>query len=404
MYTTFAGKNIVVGVSGSISAFKVAGWVSTLVQEEALVDVIMTDAAKKFVTPLTFEAITGRTVYEGMFSGADNDPMSHISLGRDCDCILIAPATAQTIARLAHGLADDLISATILAANIPVIICPAMNTRMFEHRATQANIDILRKFGYFIVDPDCGKMACGDEGKGRLADWDRVSERLLRYLSTQDLSGQRILVTAGPTRETYDPVRFISNRSSGKMGYAIARTAFRRGAEVTLISGPTALSAPEGVKTVLVDSAQQMYDAVMATHERFSIIVKSAAVSDFRPVKVHEEKIKKENSSTVIELAQTKDILNELGALRDPQKQLLVGFAAESSNIEQEGKKKLKNKKLDLIAINDIASTQTGFAGDSNQLTLINHEKSVTLPLTTKLRTADLLWDYIIDNQLLKTV
>lgn len=402
MFTTFAGKKIVVGVSGSISAFKVAGWVSTLVQEEALVDVIMTGAAKRFIAPLTFEALTGRTVYQDMFSGT-NDPMAHINLGRDCDCILVAPATAQTIGRLAHGLADDLLSTTLLAASSPVIICPAMNTRMFEHQATQANIEILRKFGYFIVDPDSGQMACGDEGRGRLPDWQRVSEQLLRHLSAQDLAGQRVLVTAGPTRETYDPVRFISNRSSGKMGYAIARTAFRRGADVTLISGPTSLSAPEGIKTISIDSAQQMYDAVMAIHERFSIIVKSAAVSDFRPAHVHDEKIKKEKSSTIIELEQTKDILKDLGRVRNSGRQLLVGFAAESSNIEDEGRKKLRNKGLDLIAVNDIASAQTGFGGDNNQLVLIGHEKSVTLPFTTKLRTADLLWDFILDNQLLKS-
>ena len=402
MFTTFAGKKIVVGVSGSISAFKVAGWVSTLVQEEALVDVIMTGAAKRFIAPLTFEALTGRTVYQDMFSGT-NDPMAHINLGRDCDCILVAPATAQTIGRLAHGLADDLLSTTLLAASSPVIICPAMNTRMFEHQATQANIEILRKFGYFIVDPDSGQMACGDEGRGRLPDWQRVSEQLLRHLSAQDLAGQRVLVTAGPTRETYDPVRFISNRSSGKMGYAIARTAFRRGADVTLISGPTSLSAPEGIKTISIDSAQQMYDAVMAIHERFSIIVKSAAVSDFRPAHVHDEKIKKEKSSTIIELERTKDILKDLGRVRNPGRQLLVGFAAESSNIKDEGRKKLRNKGLDLIAVNDIASAQTGFGGDNNQLVLIGHEKSVTLPFTTKLRTADLLWDFILDNQLLKS-
>ncbi len=403
MFTTFAGKKIIIGVSGSISAFKVAGWVSTLVQEEALVDVIMTGAAKRFIAPLTFEALTGRTVYQDMFSDI-NDPMAHINLGRDCDCILVAPATAQTIGRLAHGLADDLLSTTLLAASSPVIICPAMNTRMFEHQATQANIEILRKFGYFIVDPDSGQMACGDEGRGRLPDWQRVSEQLLRHLSAQDLAGQRVLVTAGPTRETYDPVRFISNRSSGKMGYAIARTAFRRGADVTLISGPTSLSAPEGIKTISVDSAQQMYDAVMAIHERFSIIVKSAAVSDFRPAHVHDEKIKKEKSSTIIELEQTKDILKDLGRVRNSGRQLLVGFAAESSNIEDEGRKKLRNKGLDLIAVNDIASAQTGFGGDNNQLVLIGHEKSVTLPFTTKLRTADLLWDFILDNQLLKSV
>lgn len=402
MHTTFAGKKIVIGVSGSISAFKVAGWVSTLAQEEALVDVIMTDAAKKFITPLTFEALSGRTVYQGMFSDENNDPMSHINLGRDCDCIIVAPATAQTIARLASGLADDLLSTTILAARVPVIVCPAMNTKMFEHQATQANIARLKEYGYVIVDPDSGQMACGDKGKGRLPDWDHVSEQILRSISIGDLEGQHILVTAGPTRETYDPVRFITNRSSGKMGYAIAQTAFRRGAEVTLISGPTALSSPEGVKTISVNSAQEMYDEVMAIYDRFSIIVKSAAVSDFRPSDVHTEKVKKEKSSLVMELEQTKDILKDLGVKRDPDNQLLIGFAAESSNIETEGRKKLTDKYLDLIAVNNITSQDAGFAGDNNQLTLISQQQCVTLPFTTKMKTANLLWDFIIDNDLIK--
>lgn len=402
MHTTFAGKKIVIGVSGSISAFKVAGWVSTLAQEEALVDVIMTDAAKKFIAPLTFEALSGRTVYQDMFSDEINDPMSHINLGRDCDCIIVAPATAQTIARLASGLADDLLSTTILAARVPVIVCPAMNTKMFEHQATQANIARLKEYGYIVVDPDSGQMACGDKGKGRLPDWDRVSEQILRSISIGDLEGQHILVTAGPTRETYDPVRFITNRSSGKMGYAIARTAFRRGAQVTLISGPTSFSSPEGVKTILINSAQEMYDEVMALYDRFSIIVKSAAVSDFRPSDVHTEKVKKEKSSLVMKLEQTKDILKDLGVKRDPDKQLLIGFAAESSNIETEGRKKLTDKCLDLIAVNDITLRDAGFAGDNNQLTLISQQQCVTLPFTTKIKTADLLWDFIIDNNLIK--
>jgi phosphopantothenoylcysteine decarboxylase/phosphopantothenate--cysteine ligase len=402
MHTSFAGKKIVIGVSGSISAFKVAGWASTLVQEEAMVDVIMTTAARKFITPLTFEALTGRNVYQDMFSDGNGEPMSHINLGRDSDCIILAPATAQTIARLANGLADDLLSATILAAHVPVVVCPAMNTRMFEHPATQTNIATLKKFGYFVVDPDSGQMACGDSGKGRLPDWDRVCEQVLRTISSNDLSGQQILVTAGPTRETFDPVRFISNPSSGKMGYAIARTAFRRGAEVTLISGPTSLPSPEGVKTISVGSAQEMYDEVMSIYDRFSIIIKSAAVSDFRPLDVHKEKIKKEKSSLVMKLEQTRDILKDLGRKRDRQRQLLVGFAAESSNLEMEGRKKMSDKGLDLIAVNNITSLEAGFAGDNNQLTLICDKKSVTLPFTTKLKTADLLWDFIIENQMMK--
>jgi len=403
MHTSFAGKNVVIGVSGSISAFKVAGWTSSLVKEEAIVDVVMTSSAQKFIAPLTFEALTGRPAYTDMFSDENVDPMSHINLGRDTDCIIIAPATAQTIARLTYGLADDLLSTIVLAARVPVIVCPAMNTRMYEHPATQANIAELKKFGYVVVDPDCGRMACGDSGAGRLVEWDHAREYILRSISNRDLSGQRVLVTAGPTRETYDPARYVSNRSSGKMGYALAQSAFRRGADVTLVSGPVSLPSPAGIEVIPVTSAQQMYDAVMDIQNSFSIIVKSAAVSDFRPAHVNEEKIKKENSSLVMELEQTKDILKELGQKRNQDRQLLIGFAAESSNIETQARIKLAAKGLDLIAVNDITLRQTGFAGDTNQLTLISQTDAVKLPLTTKIRTADLLWDHVVDHRLLRS-
>ncbi len=402
MHTSFAGKKIVVGVSGSISAFKVAGWVSALAKEEAVVDVMMTACAQKFITPLTFAALSGRPVYQHMFSDEIDDPMSHISLGRDSDCILIAPATAQTIARLAGGFADDLLSATVLAAAVPVIVCPAMNPKMYEHQATQLNISRLKQLGYLVVEPDSGQMACGESGKGRLPEWEHVCEHVLRCISTKDLAGQKILVTAGPTREIYDPVRFLSNRSSGKMGYALARTAYRRGAEITLISGPTALPAPEGVRTVPVTSAAEMYEMVMSHFEPCSIIVKSAAVSDFRPAEAHDEKIKKDRSPPVMALEQTADILRDLGLKRNQKTQLLVGFAAESSDIEAQGRKKLLDKNLDLIAVNDITAQNAGFAGDSNQLTLISRDRCSVLPHTTKLKTADLLWDFILDNGLLK--
>ena len=403
MHTSFAGKSVVIGVSGSISAFKIAGWASSLVKEEAIVDVVMTSSAQKFIAPLTFEALTGRPAYTDMFPVENRDPMSHINLGRDTDCIIIAPATAQTIARLTYGLADDLLSTIVLAARVPVIVCPAMNTGMYEHPATQANIAELKKFGYVVVDPDCGRMACGDSGAGRLVEWDHAREYILRSLSTKDLSGQRVLVTAGPTRETYDPARYVSNRSSGKMGYALAQSAFRRGADVTLVSGPVSLAPPAGIELISVTSAQQMYDAVMDVQNSFSIIVKSAAVSDFRPAHVNAEKIKKENSTLVMELEQTMDILKELGHKRNPDRQLLIGFAAESTDIESQARIKLATKGLDLIAVNDITSQQAGFACDTNQLTLISQTDAVKLPLTTKIRTADLLWDYVVDHSLLRS-
>ena len=404
MSNSFAGKRIVFGVTGSIAAFKVAGWVSALAKEEALVDVVMTEAAAKFVAPLTFASLSGRPVFEDMFSAEQKGGISHIGLSREADCILIAPATAKTIAHLAYGLADDLLSTTVLAARIPVIICPAMNVQMYEHPATVNNLKILREFGYHIIEPDSGLMACGEEGSGRLPEWEQVAEYVLRQILSQDLAGQQVLVTAGPTREPYDPVRFISNRSSGKMGFALARTAFRRGAEVTLISGPTAQQPPAGVECVNITTALEMHQAVMERYEDKSIIIKAAAVSDFRCATQSDEKIKKNRASLVMELEQNPDILKELGRLCDHNRQLLIGFAAESSNIEEEGRKKLLDKKLDLIAVNDISSASAGFEVDNNQITLIDSSQVVKLLHTSKLQTADLIWDHVVSNEMLKTV
>ena len=403
MSNSFAGKRIVIGVTGSIAAFKVAGWVSALAKEEALVDVVMTEAAAKFVAPLTFASLSGRPVFEDMFSAEQEGGISHIGLSREADCILIAPATAKTIAHLAYGLADDLLSTTVLAARIPVIICPAMNVQMYEHPATVNNLKILREFGYHIIEPDSGLMACGEEGSGRLPEWEQVAEYVLRQILSQDLAGQKVLVTAGPTREPYDPVRFISNRSSGKMGFALARTAFRRGADVTLISGPTTQQPPAGVECVNITTALEMHQAVMERYEDKSIIVKAAAVSDFRCATQSDEKIKKNRSSLVMELEQNPDILKELGRLCDHKRQLLIGFAAESSNIEEEGRKKLLDKKLDLIAVNDISSASAGFEVDNNQITLIDSFQVVKLLHTSKLQTADLIWDHVVSNEMLKT-
>jgi len=401
MHTSFAGKRIVVGVTGSIAAFKVAGWVSTLTKEEALVDVIMTESAKAFVSPLTFSSLAGRPVFSDMFKAEREGGITHISLAREADCIIIAPATAQTIARLAHGLADDLLSTTVLAAKVPVIICPAMNVAMFEHPATQRNLSILKEFGYHVVEPESGKMACGEEGKGRLPEWDVVAEYVLRHLGPGDLAGHSILVTAGPTREPFDPARYISNRSSGKMGYALARTAYRRGADVTLISGPTSLPCPAGIRCIPVLTARQMFDAVMAEYRHASVIVKAAAVSDFRPVNEYSEKIKKDKAEPVMLLEPNPDILKELGKRCASGKQLLIGFAAESSNIEAEGRRKLKSKNISLIAVNNIVTDQTGFETDSNQLTLIDRDNTTVLPHTSKIKTADLLWDYVVSRELL---
>ncbi len=397
MHTSFAGKRIVVGVTGSIAAFKVAGWVSTLSQEEARVTVIMTESAQKFVGSLTFAALSGEKVYSDMFSSEEGSEMSHINLGKEADVILIAPATAQTIARLAHGFADDLLSATVLAAgNTKVIICPAMNPQMYSHPATQANIEKLKQFKYKIIDPACGVMACRDEGQGRLPEWDTVKEIMLHALSSGDLTGKKVLVTAGPTREAIDPARFLSNRSSGKMGYALARAAYRRGAEVILVSGPTMLAEPVGITRYKVRTAEDMRSAVMEHFPGADIVIKAAAVSDFRPEIRYTEKVKKEMAESSLHLVPNPDILQELGKMKKNGRQILVGFAAESSNLLAEGKRKLENKNLDLIAVNDISRDDRGFEADMNQITLVDKQGTVELPFVSKERTADLILDHII--------
>lgn len=390
------GKNILFGVTGSIAAFKAAGWVHSLAKEEARVSVIMTRAAAGFVSELTFAALSGNAVYKDMFADDPEQAMAHIALAQEADVVLIAPATAHTIARLAHGLADDLLSTAVLAAaGKPVVVCPAMNSKMYTHRATQDNLKRLRELGYVIVEPDSGLLACGDEGPGRLTEWDCAREALLECLVPQDLSGQHVLITAGPTREALDPARYISNRSSGKMGYALARTAKRRGAAVTLVSGPVCLDSPPGAEVVNVTTAGEMYTEVMRLRDQASVIVKAAAVADFRPASYESHKIKKQSASGVVELVPNEDILAELGRSRQAG-QLLVGFAAESRNHEEEGRRKLLQKNLDLIVVNDITGDDRGFDVDTNQVILIDNDTSASLPLMSKEKTAGHIWDHIL--------
>jgi len=394
MQTVFAGKKIVIGVSGSIAAFKVAGWVSDLAKEEALVTVVMTSSAKQFVTPLTFTALSGNRVSSEMFDDNNEDAMSHINIGRDADVILIAPATANIIAKLANGLADDLLTTTVLASRAKVLVCPAMNNRMYAHPSTQANINKLKNLGYTVIDPSCGIMACKEEGEGRLSEWEDVKEHLAMTLTEQDLQGQKIMITAGPTREPLDPARYLSNRSSGKMGYALARAACRRGAQVTLISGPTSLACPVGVTLVNVQTAQEMYDASLECFDNSTVVIKAAAVADYRPNIVHEHKVKKDKIDAELVLEANPDILLALGKNKKAG-QVLVGFAAESRNLHDEGMKKFKKKNLDLIAVNDISGESTGFESETNQVLLISKNGSETLPFTSKLHTADLILDRI---------
>jgi phosphopantothenoylcysteine decarboxylase/phosphopantothenate--cysteine ligase len=389
------GKRILFGVTGSIAAFKAAGWVHSLSREEAQVTVVMTAAATRFVSELTFAALSGSRVHVDMFATDPEQAMAHITLAREADLILVAPATAHTIARLAHGLADDLLSTVVLAAaGKPVVVCPAMNSGMYEHAATRKNLTRLQELGYRIVEPACGRLACGDEGPGRLPEWDCARETLLQCMERGDLAGHHILITAGPTREPVDPARFLSNRSSGKMGYALARTARRRGARVTLVSGPVCLDPPPGVEIVRVTTAAEMARQVMQLRSEASIIVKSAAVADFRPACCEPEKIKKKAAARMLELLPNEDILAALGSSRQPG-QFLVGFAAESRDHEQEGRRKLEEKNLDLIIVNDIKAVDSGFDADTNRVIMIDRQGMVPLPLMTKEQTADRIWDRV---------
>lgn len=393
--TGLQGKKIVFGVTGSIAAFKAAAWVHALVKEEALVTVVMTRAATRFVTELTFAALTGNPVHVEMFADSAQPPMAHITLGREADAIVVAPATAHTIARLACGMADDLLATSVLAATgKPIIVCPAMNSSMYAHKATQDNLGRLRELGYFVVEPETGRLACGDEGPGRLPEWDTAREQLLTCLCEQTLAGQQVLVTAGPTRETLDPARFLSNRSSGKMGYALARAARRRGAQVVLVAGPVALDDPPGVEVVHVVSAREMYAEVMQRSDRASIIIKSAAVADFRPARTESSKVKKHAAPQSLALEPNPDILAELGRHRRDG-QLLVGFAAESQDHEEEAGRKLREKNLDLIVVNDICGDNAGFEANTNQVTLIDRQGALPLPLLSKEQTAERICDHI---------
>lgn len=399
MSSSFSGKNILVGITGSIAVYKVCDWVRSLSKAGAQVTVVMTESAAQFVSPLTFAALSGNRVYVKMFDPVGEEDIPHINLARKNDFILVAPATAATIARMAGGLADDLLSAIVLAAKIPIIVCPAMNSNMYLHPATQANLQRLKEYGYTVVNPATGTMACGEEGPGRLPEWESVSEACLGAITAQDMTGRSILITAGPTEEPLDPVRYLSNRSSGKMGYSLARTARRRGARVTLVAGPTHLADPPDVSIVHVRTALEMYDQVICRFDDADIIVKAAAVSDFRPASTMAQKIKKQGSELQLQLAGNSDILFELGERNKTERnpKILVGFAAESQKVLEEGKRKLQEKNLDCIVVNDISADDAGFSVDTNRVTLLDRFGGVhELPLLSKDETADRIWDAVI--------
>nr|WP_320012116.1 bifunctional phosphopantothenoylcysteine decarboxylase/phosphopantothenate--cysteine ligase CoaBC [uncultured Desulfobulbus sp.] len=393
--TGLQGKRILFGITGSIAAYKAAFWARELVKEEALVNVIMTRGAEEFIRPLTFTALCGNPVHRDMFASDPDGVMAHINLSRDADLLLIAPATAQTMAKLATGMADNLLTTAALAAKIPVVICPAMNTAMYSHQASQDNRARLLELGYHLVAPGCGSLACGETGDGRLCEWEDVRATLLQVLTPQDLVGKRVLITAGPTREPLDPVRYLSNRSSGKMGYALARAARQRGAEVILVSGPVSLVPPVGVELVSITSAQDMADAVLARAPQMDVIVKSAAVADFKPKSCETLKIKKASGGLHLDLEKNIDILATLGQKKNAG-QLLIGFAAESHNHLEEGQRKLAQKNLDMIVVNDILGAKTGFDVETNQVTLISPAQHQQLPLLSKAETAHRIWDAVL--------
>jgi phosphopantothenoylcysteine decarboxylase/phosphopantothenate--cysteine ligase len=397
MAVDLTGKRILFGISGGIAAVKAAGWVSGLRREKVEVRVVMTEAATRFVAPLALAALSAHHVCTGMFDSRSAEQIPHISLARDCDLILVAPATAQTLAKLAHGLASDLLSTVILAASVPVILFPSMNSAMYTHAATQANLSRLRDYGYHVKEPATGLLACGEDGPGRLPEWEEARESLLTVLSPQDLAGQRVVITAGPTREVIDPVRYLSNPSTGKMGYALARTAKRRGAEVILITGPASLQPPAGVEVIPVHTALEMHEAVLAHCRGVAVVVMAAAVSDFRPDQASEHKIKKSEAALTVRLVRNPDILLELGAGRKAGKSpVLVGFAAESRDHLAEGRRKVKEKNVDLLVVNDITGPDSGFAADTNRVFLLDRNGGrEDLPLLSKEEVAGRIWDRV---------
>ena len=392
------GKTIVLGVTGGIACFKAAALASMLVKQHANVQVIMTENATKFVTPLTFEQLTGRKALTDTFDRNFQHSVEHIAVADQADLVLIAPATANIIAKLAHGLADDMLTTTVLACDCPKAIAPAMNTKMYENPVTQDNLSTLRRYGWEVAEPASGHLACGTEGKGRLPEPEELLELCLHAIAREkDLRGKRVLVTAGPTREALDPVRYLTNRSSGRMGYAIARAAARRGAEVTLVSGPTALPRPGYMEIVDVESAQEMFEAVTSRAPDMDIIIKAAAVADYRPADVAEDKIKKKDGDLSIPLERTRDILGTLGQ-RKREGQFLCGFSMETRDLIENSRKKLTKKNLDMVAANNVKVEGAGFGVETNVLTLITAEGEKELPLMSKDAAADALLDAILER------
>ena len=386
---------IVVGVTGGIACYKAVELVRLLVKNEFDVRVIMTHGALEFVTPLTFQTLSGNPVATEIFDLTQESQIGHIFLADSADLFVVAPATANIIGKVAAGIADDLLTTVLMATQAPVLIAPAMNIHMYENAILQENLRKLRRIGYHILEPAEGYLACGYDGKGRLPDAEKIAEEIGRLLGAKDLAGERLLITAGPNREPLDPVRYLSNRSSGKMGYALANAALRRGAEVALVSGPTGLAAPAGARLIAVSTAAEMRAAVLHEYDRCTAVIMAAAVSDYRVASVAKKKIKRGKAPLELRLEPNPDILKELGASKNGK--WLVGFAAETEDLTANAQKKLHEKNLDMVVANNVAEAGSGFDGDTNIATIVDRTGAVrSLPLMSKAELADRIYDHLL--------
>jgi phosphopantothenoylcysteine decarboxylase / phosphopantothenate---cysteine ligase len=388
-------KTVVIGVSGGIAVYKILDVISALRKRNIAVHVIMSKNATEFVTPLSFQSLSQNIVTVDMFAEPKAWEIQHISLAKKADLFLVAPATANIIGKVANGIADDMITTTILATKAPVVFAPAMNTNMYENPIVQGNIARLKGYGYKFIEPASGRLACGDTGSGKLADTKVITDMVISMLyDKKDLTGKKVLITAGPTIAPIDPVRFITNRSTGKMGYAIAEEARDRGAEVILVSGPSDLQAPAGINLINVKTSEEMFNAVIDNFEDSDIVIKSAAVADYKPAEYSEKKIKKSENELTLKLTKDIDILRKLGELKT--KQILIGFAAESNDLIENAESKLRNKNLDFIVANDITSKDIGFASDNNQVTILSkYGERISLDKMSKREVAREIFDLI---------
>ena len=393
------GKTVLLGVTGSIAAYKIAYLASALKKLHAQVHVLMTQNATNFINPITFETLTGNKCLVDTFDRNFQFSVEHVSIAKQADVVMIAPASANVIGKLAHGIADDMLTTTIMACKCKKIVSPAMNTNMYENPIVQDNLAILQHYGYEVIEPASGYLACGDTGAGKMPEPEMLLDYILREIAKEkDLLGRKVLVTAGPTQEAIDPVRYITNHSSGKIGYALAKAAMLRGADVTLVSGPCAIEPPPFVKLVPVVTAKEMFDAVTSVSFEQDIIIKAAAVADYRPANVYEDKVKKHEEQMSIKLEKTDDILGYLGEHRLPG-QFLCGFSMETQNMLGNSRAKLGKKHLDMVAANNLKVAGAGFQGDTNVLTLITQDEDVSLQLMSKEDAANVILDKILSIQ-----